>query len=229
MNGGNCQPPDLSLYEQNCVFLLKHFPVCDWKLPTGKLTSSLLKGALSVVVTPLSNSFQCKIVWGPRNAGARTCWSLADIQPWEQEVLESDMVSAAVEGDTPALHNSHAWKTQQPTGARLSLLQMEWMVQRRCALGCFFGSRGAYPQRSFRGMDKLFHDAPCNYSQGRSNLRSAENHRTTVVSKNTAPFLREEVLTWPGLTAAALGSSQALLATLGGFGGWSQTLTVSLY
>lgn len=40
-------------------------------------------------------------------------------------------------------------------------------------------------------MDKLFHDAPCNYSQGRSNLRSAENHRTTLVNKNTAPFPRE--------------------------------------
>lgn len=44
-----------------------------------------------------------------------------------------------------------------------------------------------------------------NYSQARSNLRSAKNHRTTLVSKNTAPFLREGVLTWPGLTAGAAG------------------------
>lgn len=117
------------------------------------------------------------------------------------------MVSAAVEGETSALHNSHAWKTQQPTGARLSLLQMEWVVQKsRCALGYFIGSRGTYLLLcSFGGMDKLFHDAPCNYSQGRSNPRSAENHRTTLVSKNAAPFLRGVVLTWPGLIAAAVG------------------------
>lgn len=102
-------------------------------------------------------------------------------------------------GENPALHNSHAGKTQQPPGARLSLLQVEWMVQRsRCAFGSFIGSRGTYPQ-----MDNLFHDAPCNYSQGRSNLRSAENHRRTLVSKNAAPFPRKGVLTWPGLTAAA--------------------------
>lgn len=57
----------------------------------------------------------------------------------------------------------------------------------------------------FGGMGKLFRDAPCNYSQGRSNLRSAENHGTTLVSKNTALFPREGVLTWHGLTAGAAG------------------------
>lgn len=69
--------------------LLKHFPVCDWKLPTEKLTSSLLKGALSIVVTPLSNSEVSKLsgaqevlvlghlgVWQTIGPESRRCWSL---------------------------------------------------------------------------------------------------------------------------------------------------------
>lgn len=54
-------------------------------------------------------------------------------------------------------------------------------------------------------MDKLFHDAPCNYCQGRASFRSAENHKTTLAGKNSAPFLREGLLTWPGLAAGAAG------------------------
>lgn len=115
------------------VFTFKHFPSLCLKPARGKLTLSLLKGALSSVVSTLSSHvtvcFQCKIIQGQKSP--TPC----------KDLLKTGRCSAlrvvglgvchslcCCWGEIRVLHISCAWETHCSTGAKLGLCSRwdEW-------------------------------------------------------------------------------------------------------